>query len=80
MAYAGQGPTKHTAIQKENGEITRSLEEVRAIYIGCGSTSTEILISKVDQDVVGQMSSWPTEWEFYSPPSDEKMLQALGKL
>ena len=79
MTYAGRRPTRHTAIQKENGEITRSPEEVRTRWWEHFNRVLNVP-SEVDQDVVGQMPSWPTEWELDRPPSEEEMLQALGKL
>ena len=67
--------------QLSRKRMEKSQEVRRKWELDGGSTSTVLNVpSKVDQDVVGQMPSWPTAWELNRPPSEEEMLQALGKL
>ena len=79
MAHAGRRSSRSTAVLKENGELTKSPEEVRSRW---HRHFTKILNipSEVCEHVVNNMSSLPSRLDLDLPPTEEELESALGKL
>jgi len=64
---------------KENGEVTRSPEEVKQRW---HDHFNDVLNapSQYRQETIEEIPSHPTEWELDDPPTCEELMAALSKL
>ena len=79
MMHTGQRPTRPAAIWKENGEFTRSPEEVKQRWHDHFNDVLNVP-SQYRQETVDEIPSHPTEWELDDPPTCEELTVALSKL
>ena len=79
MAHAGLRPTRPTAMWKENGEVTRSPEEVKQRWHDHFNDVLNVP-SQCRQETIDEIPSHPTEWELDDPPTCEELTVALSKL
>ena len=79
MADVGQRPSRSTAILKENGELTKSPEEVRSRWHRHFSNILNIP-SEYCETALDNVTPQPTRWDLDGPPTDEELESALNKL
>ena len=79
MTHAGRRPTRPTAMWKENGEVTRSPEEVKQRWHDHFNDVLNVP-SQYRQETIDEIPSHPTEWELDDSPTCEKLTAALSKL
>ena len=79
MAYRGRGPRRPAALLKENGELTKSPDEVVSRWHRHFSSILNIP-SEYDSDVIDRMARDPPHLEFDDPPTLDELLKALSCL
>ena len=79
MTHAGRRPTRPTAMWKENGEVTRSPEEVQQRWHDHFNDVLNVP-SQYRQETIDEIPNHPTEWELDDPPTCEELTVALSKL
>ena len=79
MTHAGRRPTRPTAMWKENGEVTRSPEEVKQRWHDHFNNVLNVP-SQYRQETIDEIPFHPTEWELDDPPTCEELTVALSKL
>ena len=71
MTHVGRRPTRPTAMWKENGEVTRSPEEVKQRWHDHFSDVLNVP-SQYRQGTIDELPNHPTEWELDDPPTCEE--------